>query len=483
MPAKKSLVVNDQYAKFANVWSKMRDSLESEEHMKNRSLQQNTGNLDGRAELKAITTFTQYLRPTDSMRRLGELGYQRFCDYIYRAKYYPFPAELRSQSLGLIENEPAVFDLPPRMEFMREDATTDKESLAKVMSIINTEQLEVARVGLLLNPSNDAEKPFNVGTYHAETILDWNEIVLANSETTLDWIKIQTDECDSEGNVIYLILALDAERTVYFQYKTTNDKTQYGEGFAEDDKYIVDSYIEPKAAESTLDQIPFVIINVIKLGSDIERPFLESVTDAAVSLFRASAHHEDALFWGGESSLFTKGYGLDEKDDTIYVGNGASNKSNADYADAKYVTMGTDGIEPRASNTKALFEYCVSLGVDLLNKGTESGAALNIRSNVKTASLKTLALTGALGLQTLLRIGAKWLSLDVDAVIVTANTTFADVRYTAEDFEKFSLMVNVGAMRATDLYQLQKKHDITTAENFEDWEKDLKNSEPANNSE
>ncbi len=482
MPIKRNMAVNDQYAKFAKIWLKMRDSFKGEEHMKDRSLRQNSGNLDGVAELKPITTFDQYLRPTDSMRRLGPLGYQRFCDYIYRAKYYPFPEELCSQSLGLIENEPAVFELPPQLEFMREDATANKESLIKVLSITNTQQLEVSRVGLLLNPANDPVKPFNIAAYAAETIVDWNEIVLNDSETAFDWIKIKTDECDDEGKPIYLILAIDLERGVYYQYETISENTQYGDDLFQDEGVILDSYVEPQAAESTLDQIPFVIINVVRLGADIERPFLESVVDAAISLFRASAHHEDALYWGGESTLFTKGYGYGQEDTNIYVGNGSVNKTSQEFADAKYATMGVDGITPRESNKDKQFEYCVSLGVDLLNKGTESGVALNIRSNVKTASLKTLALTGALGLQTLLRIGAKWLSVDPDLVIVTANTTFADIRYTAEDFERFSSMVQVGAMRAADLYQLQKKQNITTAENFEDWQADMTTGNNEDNS-
>lgn len=462
---------NDAYAKFIKVWLKMRDSLQGEEHMKNRSLVQNSNNLEGNRDLKAITTFDQYLRPTDSMRRLGSLGYQRFCDYIYRAKYYPFPLEIQSQSLGLIENEPASFELPSQLEFMKTDATTNNEDLAKVLSIINTQQLQVSRVGLLLNPSNEVAKQFNIGLYAAESIVDWNEYVKADSETAFDWIKLATDECDADGKPIFLILMLD-EEGVYTQYKTINELVQYGDNFESDDGYILGSLINPMVSETTLDEIPFVIVNVTRLGAAIERPFIESVTDAAISLFRASAHHEDALYWGGESTLFTAGYGTGE-DAHVFVGNGAVNTTNSENPYAEYVTMGTDGIEPRKANVDGLFEYCVALGVDLLNKGNESGAALNIRSNVKTASLKTLALTGALGLEMLLKIGAKWISANPDEVIVTANTQFADVNYTSDDFVKFSSMVTVGAMREVDLYNLQKKNNITTAETYEQWKSEL----------
>lgn len=464
--------VNPAYSTFTNVWKKMRDVFKGEEHVKNESLRQNTNNLDGRNQLKPLTKFNQYLRPTDSMRRLGQLGLQRFCDYIFRAKFYPFPLEVHSQSLGLIENEPASFELPTQLEFMLEDSTTTNESLAKVLSIVNSEQLQVSRVGLLLNPSIEPNKPFNIGIYKTEAIVDWHETTIANSETVFDWFKLRTDEVDEDNKPIFLILGLDFTAMTYYQYETVSENTKYGDSFADDPGYIADSFVEPKAAERPLNEIPFVIVNVTRLGSGIERPFLESVADASLSLYRASAHLEDALYWGGESTLFTKGYALGEKDQ-LFVGNGATNKTSAEYADASYVTMGTDGIGPRKDNRDALFEYCVTLGVNLLNKGTESGKALNIRSNVKTASLKTVSLTGALGLQTLLKIGARWLGLNESDVAIKANTVFADTRYTAEDFIKFSSLVDVGAMRQLDLFQLQKKHNLTTAGNFEAWKEDL----------
>jgi hypothetical protein len=495
MPSITTTAIHDDYKCYWKIWRKMRDSFQGEEHIKDRSLEQNRTYLNDKPELKPITSFDQYLRPTDSMRRLGSLGYQRFCDYIYRAKFYPFPEELKAQSLGLIENEPSTFELPTQLEFMLEDSTVNNESLAKVLSITNTEQLEVSRIGLLLNPSAEEGKPFNIGFFKAETIVDWNEVVLENSEKTLDWVKLLTDECASDYDCnhdnrsgtysekpVYLILQLIDG--VYSQYKTTNANVEYGDSVELElisDSFVEDSFIQPMEAENALNEIPFVIINTTRLGVDVERPFLESITDAALSLYRASAHHEDAAYWGGESTLFTKGYGITEDEPNIYVGNGASNKTSAEYADAKIVTMGTDGIEPRKAIRDSLFEYCVTLGVDLLNKGTESGTALNIRSSVKTASLRTLALTGALGLQTLLRIGAKWLGVDPETVIITANTQFADIRYTADDFVKFSTLVNTGAMRDRDLFQLQKKQNLTTAGSYEDWKDEVTNENNTEN--
>ena len=63
---------------------------------------------------------------------------------------------------------------------------------------------------------------------------------------------------------------------------------------------------------------------------------------------------------------------------------------------------------------------------------------------------------------------------NVDEVVVKANTVFADVEYTSEDFVKFSTMVvQLGTMRSEDLFLLQKKNNLTSAETFEDWTQQL----------
>lgn len=473
-------ITSEKYELMLPVWQKMRDCFDGEETIKTQSLKQNTTNMDGTDILKPIKTFNQYIRPKDSMRRLGALGYQRFCDYIYRAKYFPFPQELQTQSMGLIENQPPVFELPDNMIGLIGDCNANNESMKKVLSKINTEQLITSRVGLLLNPSPEDGKPFNIAIFSAESIVDWKSELDSDSEIRMVWVKIKTDE-SYKNKSVYLILKL-IENT-YCQFKTTNEYIQYEDDIPEDNGFIPDSFVVPISFEKSFSEIPFVIINITSLGTEVEKPFLESMADASLSLFRASALYEDALHWGGESTLFAKGYGISQNSNepiSLFVGNGSHNVTNVEWADAKYVTMGTEGIEPRQKNFERLLEHCISMGVDLLNKGTESGTALNIRTNIKTASLKTLSQTGALGLETLLKLGANWLGADSEKIVVKANTTFADIQYTAEDFVKFSTMVGLKTMPVEDLYSLLKKNGLTTFDEFKEWFEKLNTQIPVN---
>lgn len=457
--------MNSEYSKYLTRWNKMYDTFDSEEHMKQRALSQSSGMFTGTAKLSPIIKFDQYLRPTDGMRRNKSHGYQRWTDYIYRAVWYAYPLESHDQALGMIENEPPVIELPPQLEYMKVDAADKHESLEKVLSITNSEQLKVSRIGSLISVTDDPQKPFNIAFYKAKAIQDWHEIIDKQGDKVLDWVKLLTSEMINDKPV-YLILYIEQDG-FYSQYKTTNEDAKCGEVGLSDEGYIQDSYIEPRVSEKPTATIPLVITNVQRLGTEIEDPFLESVSDKAIKLFQASATLEDTLYWGGQSTLFTQNYGDDKN--PIKIGNGAVNNSTSDTVYAEYATAGVDGIAPNRENVDKLKEDCVSLGFDLVNQGVESGTALDTRTAIKTAKLKTLAKTSANGLAWLLRQAAEWIGANPDEVIVTANTSFSDTQYTADDIQKFGLAVMSGNMLKEDLYSIMKKQELTSIESFNDW--------------
>jgi hypothetical protein len=456
--------MNPNLATYLPIYEKMRDTLSSEMHMKDKARDQNTTMFNSCSKLSARTTFDQYLRPSDGMRR-SEHGYQRFCDFIYRAKYYPYPQETRDQALGMIQNEPPIIELPAQLEFMRDNATANYESLEKVMSITNSEQMVTSRVGLLLSVTGDSNAPYNIYFYKAETIIDWNVKLNEDGEKEADWVVLETgDKVDDKP--VYQVLYIEQDG-FYAMYKTTNKDSEYGVYGMNDDEMIPESWVQPRVKETPINKIPFVVINVQRLGYEFEKPFLEPLSDASVKLFQASARLEDNLEWGGKSTLFTQNYAMG-KDERVVVGNGAVNKTSAESANAHYATAGVDGIEPSRKDVEEKKKDCSDLGVDLVNQGVESGVALAARTNIKTASLKTLAKTGAEGTEQLLKIGSEWIGANPDEVNITANTSFSDPQYTADDLVKMSMLVRNGDMSKEAFFNILKKMGLTIADIIDD---------------
>ncbi|HET6417626.1 MAG TPA: hypothetical protein VFG22_15115, partial [Polyangiales bacterium] len=83
--------------------------------------------------------------------------------------------------------------------------------------------------------------------------------------------------------------------------------------------------------------------------------------------------------------------------------------------------------------------------LDMLGSGTASGEALRIRVAARTATVTQLALAGAFGLQAMLRILARWMRLDPEAVLVVPNLDFADDRMASSELVQAMTAKTLGA--------------------------------------
>ena len=463
---------NTMYQHYLPTWQKMRDSVGSEKCIKEKAMAQNSATLKSDCKSGAPADFfSRYLIPTDSM--IGDCkGAYRFSEYTFNATWYAYPLDTHDQSLGLINSQPAEIELPSSLEYMRNDCTSNQMSIESLLSKINSEQIVTSRFGMLLETTADRAEPFNICTYKAEAIVDHRvEINKVSGEEVVVWVKILTDECIGD-KPIYLILRLD-EQGVYIQYKTTNADEKYEEWDLTHSDVVANSFSVPEARAKANTIIPFVTVNLSELGlNQYQKPWLESVTDASFKAFQASAKYNWAIKWGGENTFWATGVGGKEAGDFV-IGNGGACISESPDANFGYATAGSDGVAPSKDNLEQLKAYCVSLGVDLINQGVESGVALDTRMNVKTASLKTLAMTGAEGLERLLQIGNVWIGGKTDDVKIVANTEFAETKYTAEELLKIGQLVDIGKYRLEDLHSIYKKQGITTEEDFDQFKSDL----------
>jgi hypothetical protein len=97
--------------------------------------------------------------------------------------------------------------------------------------------------------------------------------------------------------------------------------------------------------------------------------------------------------------------------------------------DAKYIGTDSKGLKEMRESLQNDRKEAGEAGGQLLDTRqgqAESGEALKIRVGARTASLNQIAMTGAEGLQTILRMIATWVGANPDEVVVTANMDFAD---------------------------------------------------------
>ena len=83
--------------------------------------------------------------------------------------------------------------------------------------------------------------------------------------------------------------------------------------------------------------------------------------------------------------------------------------------------------------------------MDTSARSVESGEALQMRVAARTATLNSIALTGAFALQSILRIAARWIGANPDEVIVTPNLDFADEQLEGKTLVDFMNAKMLGA--------------------------------------
>lgn len=356
-------------------------------------------------------------------------GRKNYLAYKTRARFPGFISSSVEALLGVMHHKPATIELPAAMEPLVENATNKGESLLMFLRRINEHQLVTGRLGLLADIEDNAPvgvMPY-IALYKAKDLINWDDtqkdiqvrekmnlVVLNESRYErhmLEWrfkrryraLTMGKIEAEDEGPQVYQMAILSEERNLSFAGA---------------------DLITPSIAGQTLDEIPFVIINSRDMVTEPDDPPLLSLANLAMVVYRAEADYRQALFMQGQDTLVIMG-GTDEE-----VRAGAGAHINVQQGgDAKYIGTNSKGLkEMRESLQNDKKEASESGGklLDTRQGQAESGEALKIRVGARTASLNQIAMTGAEGLQTVLRCMAKWLKLNPEEVIITPNLDFAD---------------------------------------------------------
>ena len=106
---------------------------------------------------------------------------------------------------------------------------------------------------------------------------------------------------------------------------------------------------------------------------------------------------------------------------------------------------------------------------DSEKRSAESGDALRIRYAAQTATLTSVALTSAQGLEKALRHVAVMIGADPGKVVVKPNLSFVDAGMTPEQAEALVRIWQAGAISYQTLYENLQRGELASAErNFEE---------------
>ena len=188
----------------------------------------------------------------------------------------------------------------------------------------------------------------------------------------------------------------------------------------------------PIVAGKPMEYIPFVFIGPDSLSASPAIPPLIEMAEKDVAIYRGEADYRNTLFLQGQDTLTATGVKLSQK---VNTGCGAVLSTKEEKANFKYIGVSSDGLPEQRAALQELKRTTVGMGIDLIEDryDAESGRALEIRSGLKGASLRTIAKTGAMGLQKALSYAADMVGADPTAVKVAPNDDFSTANAAAQD--------------------------------------------------
>ncbi|MGD9212265.1 MAG: DUF4055 domain-containing protein [Desulfobacteraceae bacterium] len=423
----------------------------------------------GERTIKALGT--KYLPATpgqelDGMANSNQTGYKNYVAYKMRARFPGVVKEAVQGFLGLMHMRPAEIKLPVKLEPLREKATVQGESLQSLLRRINEQQLVTGRLGLLADVQNNAVAsalPY-IAMYNAKTIVNWDD----GGRTDLVLQNLNLVILDETG----------PERGDGFSWETKNQyrvcvlggvdvNEPVGQGvyrvgiFNDVESFNETGLVTPSIAGNTLNEIPFVFINALDLVPEPAEPPLLDLSNLALTIYRGEADYRQNLFMQGQDTFVIIG---SVSDDEIRLGAGAYVKVQQG-GDAKYAGVNADGLSEQRNALENDKKEASEIGGRLLNNSTkdaESGDALRTRVGSKTSSLIQIALAGALGLEQILKIMAKWVGADPNEVSVVANTKFADEIMDGRSLFELMQAKALGApLSLKSIHSVQKKKNLT----------------------
>jgi hypothetical protein len=458
--------VHPDYEEQRCAWMRIRDSYKGQEHIKKLGV--------------------DYLPPTTGMAKLTAGGaYQwskdgllKYCNYKMRALFPGDMAEMVRTAIGILWNKDATIEVPKKLEYIKEEATSEGDTILQLMRDINVEQLLVGRCGLLADlPTRvrrQAARPYFT-MYKAEKILNWdigsrglvpyrqlNHVVLDESEN-----ERQADLSYSyvEKYLVLSIGNLDPNDTdgfyYYGRFRGVPDVGGNGAITGGAGSPLFTSAGMKKAAMN-LPFLPFVFINSTHINPRMEAPPHIDLADLIVSLYQNSANLEQQIHEQSQETLVIPG-GASDVDYAIGVGAVLTPPINGD---AKFIGIDGKGLpeaQKHYQNKRIQIERRSGQMIDTRSLQRESGESLKTRLAAQTATLSMIAKACGWGMTRGLKHMAVMVGADPNEVKVKPNVNFLNPELFAKTLVELMQAKSMGLpVTNKDLILMMQDRGITS---------------------
>lgn len=448
MPLKKDAASDDvsqchpDYVGRSSEWAVMRDA--------------------ARGATAVAAAGTLYLPMPSGFAAQPDQGAAMYSAYAARAQFPEIVEPTITGMVGIINRVEAQVELPAGMQYLWENCDGKGTTMESFHRRIVSELLTTGRYVLMTDAPVDGGDPYITG-YVAEALINWSDqrdlFVFSEAALVRDGFSWEIREK-------WRVLSVENGAYQSVEYDE--------EGNPREDAIALPAV----SGGASMTEIPVVVINPINLETRTSNPPLMGVSRAALAIYRLDADYRHQLFMSGQETFCITG--MDVKEAPSNVGAGVM-LCLPEGAEAKYVGPTCIGIQAHERAIEAEKSKAASLGASVFDvsekAGVESGEALRIRRGAQVASLVSIAMNAAQGLEKALRYAAVMLGDDPEEVVVTPNLSFIDAALSPTDALALVQMWQGGAISYQTLWANLQKGEIASYDQNAEDEKELIDSE------
>lgn len=451
------------YAKFAPKWQRCRDVVAGQD-----------------AIYEACFKSFKYLPAL-----LGETNTE-YKARLERTAFYNASWRTLAGFVGMLFRTPPTIEAPDKIKELLKDVTLTGVSFDMLAQDTALEDLEVSRVGILvdhpqqvirddgsrlsvaeaealnLRPTMQLYKAEAIRNHYSRRIK--NKSVLAQVRLTEE-AEIQIDEFTVDYELQIRVLDLDPEG----YYRQRLYKEESGEQIGSD--------IYPTMNGKKMTEIPFYFVGPDGIEPGFDDPILIDLFDLNIKHFQVSADYEHACHMTALPTPWVTGYsdqpGLDGtiRPTTFRIGSSTAWVFPDHQTQVGFLEYQGGGLDALDTNIKGKERQMAAIGARMLapeKAGTEAAQTLMMRHNGEYSILGGIANAVSAGLTQALNMFAKWAGVDTECKF-EINRNFIPMGADPATISAWVAAVQAGLLSEASAFELFKKADLIDAEvNFEE---------------
>ncbi|GGJ06466.1 DUF4055 domain-containing protein [Halopseudomonas pertucinogena] len=383
--------------------------------------------LDGEQAIKANPrNLPKPSGMVEAEKQDGEGNRYLYEGYVARAQYEHWVRDSLRSMMGLVSRLQPEIELPSGMQGMLENATADGFGLKQLFFRVVRQIVSHGRAPLVANIDDNGLPYFS--TYAAVNAINWKiasqsgrqDLVLAVFREFRE--KDDSDEFGHDCEPVYRIYRM---RDGICHTEVVNDK----EEVLEEERPLGTTGADQRLVKG-LGYLPIIYCGSTDNSPDVDEVPLLSMARAALKSYQLSADYFTALHQTSHPQPWVSGL---EGDVELSVTGPSAAWDLGPNGSCGYLEFQGAGIEAVRQAMDDQKNAALEAGAKVMDiGGSESGEARKARQNDQHATLHSMVITAAEGIEQGLRYLADWLGFDEKLVSFTVKPDFTSVGVDAQ---------------------------------------------------